>query len=68
MKPQLEWGKLKFYKKGGVRKRKTGINRRRVFKIALEGGREGGREWKFCLEELRLFNTFVMRKAKFSKH
>ena len=42
MKPQLEWGKLKFYKKGGVRKRKTGINRRRVFKIALEGGREGG--------------------------
>ena len=64
MKSQLEWGKLKFYKKGGVRKRKTGINRRRVFKIALEGGRE----WKFCLEELRLFNTFFMRRAKFSKH
>ena len=29
-------------KKGSVKKRKTSINRRRVFKIALEGGRD----WK----------------------
>ena len=45
-KSQLEWGQLKFYKvwnkKGSVKKRKTGINRSKVFKIALEGGREGG--------------------------
>ena len=64
MKSQLEWGNLKFYNKSGCKKEKNGHYRRRVFKIALEGGRE----WKFCLGELRLFNTFVMRKEKFSKH
>ena len=43
---QLERIQLKFYKvwnkKGSVKKRKTRINRSRVLKIALEGGRE----WK----------------------
>ena len=39
-------------------------NRIRVFEIALEGGRE----WKFCLGELRLLYAFVMLKSTFSKH
>ena len=50
--------------KGSVKKRKTSINRKSVFEIALKGGRE----WKFCMEELQLFTAFVMLKATFSKH
>ena len=62
---------MKFYKvfmllckKGRVKKRKTSNKRSRVFEIALEGGRE----WKFCLGEIQLFDAFVMLKATFSKH
>ena len=47
-----------------MKNRKTSINRSRVFKIALEGGRE----WKFSLEEFGLFNSFAMLKATLSKH
>ena len=38
-KPQLERGESKFYRKRSVKKRKTGINRSRVFEIA---SREAG--------------------------
>ena len=40
-----------------MKKRETGINRSRVLEIALEGGRE----WKFCLGKLQLFNAVVLK-------
>ena len=38
----VSWNLIKFGEKGSVKKRKTSINRSRVFEIALEGERE----WK----------------------
>ena len=39
-----------------MKERETNNNRSRVFKIALERGRE----WKFCLEELQSFSAFAL--------
>ena len=64
-KSQLEWGELKFYKKGSVKKTKTSIKRSRVFEIALEGG-TGKRmveRMEILLERASIIQSFCHAKG-----
>ena len=56
-KSQLQWSQLKFVKCEikGVRKRGKQARIEAEFSNSI-----GGREWKFCLSELQLFNAFLM--------